>query len=361
MTKILLKTIVREYYRQNIMFFAVIFFVAGSFMRATEHIQLAKLAVSTPQFLMYVMVLWGVYTIKVTLFGNRIIKERPYEILYQGRIFPKFKRIFALSILQFNLLGLSIGYSFFYIYIGVQMQAWLSVGLIIIFDLLMILIGVIVYEYRLRNPNPVKTFNGLNLKIVTPNYLFFIRYLIIKQPILLILTKVFTIFWVLGTILLFPTDDYDERLLSLGGLFAALGHVAICQRYFEFEFQFLSFNRNLPISSFKRFINYSINFLLILLPEIFVLIRNFPDSIHPIYIIQLILFILSIILLAFCTLFINLPEEVAGKRLFWVSVLFFLSIMFKIPIWALAFINFGLSFYLLKKHFYQAEYIIRKS
>lgn len=365
MLQIFLKTLFKEYYRQNVMFFVAVFFVAGVFMRGNEHKQIAEIAVKSPLFLVWVMLLWALYNVKVILFIQRILKEKTYEFLYQSILFPKAQRLFALAVLQLNLLGLSVGYSAYYVFIALINGEFLSIFLIIIFDIIMIIIGVLIYENRLHKPNAETNFVSLTSKLskhfLTPHYLFFIRHLFTKQPILLLSVKLASWFIVSGIIYLYPTDDYDVRLFSLGGLFVFLIHVVLCQRLFEYEFQQISFVRNLPFSTFSRFLQYGSIFFILLIPEIIVFIKNIPAEVSWIYLISYFLFVISLILLVMSTLFLNWEQEKFGFRLFWYSITTFLLIMFKVPILLLASINYVTSFYVLQKYYYDAEYFVREN
>ncbi|MCU0325935.1 MAG: hypothetical protein MUF45_11885 [Spirosomaceae bacterium] len=365
MIKIFSKTILKEYYRQNVMFFAAVFFIAGVFMRGNEHKQIAEIAVKSPLFLVWVMFLWALYNIKVILFTQRILKEKTYEFLYQSILFSKTKRLFALAVLQLNLLGLSVGYSAYYLFIALVNAEYLSIFLIIIFDFLMIVFGVLIYENRLHRPNSETNFVSLTSRLskhfLTPHYLFFIRHLFTKQPILLLSVKLASWFFVSGMIYLYPTDDYDVRLFSLGGLFVFLIHVVLCQRLFEYEFQQISFVRNLPFSTFSRFLQYGLVFLILLIPEIIVFAKNIPTGVSLMYLISYFLFALSLIILTMSCLFLNWEQERFGYRLFWYSITTFVLIMFKVPILLLASINYVTSFYILQKYYYDAEYIVREN
>lgn len=365
MIQIFSKTILKEYYRQNVMFFAAVFFIAGTFMRGTEHKQIAEVSVKSPLFLAWIMLLWTIYNVKVILFTQRIIKEKKYEFLHQSILFNKTQRLIALVILQTNLLGLSVGYSVYYLFVALINGEFLSFALIIVFDIIMIAVGVLIYENRLHRPNSESNFvsftSHLSKRFTTPYLLFFIRYLFTKQPVLLLSVKLASWFIVSGMIYLYPTDDYDNRLFSLGGLFVFLIHVVLCQRLFEYEFQQISFVRNLPFSALNRFFRFAVIFAILLIPEIIVFIKDIPQDISWVYLISYFLFVLSLILLTLNTLWLNWQPEKFGNRLFWLSITVLLLVMFKVPILLMALINYVTSFYILKKYYYEAEYIVREN
>jgi hypothetical protein len=244
--------------------------------------------------------------------------------------------------------------------IGVEQSKFLETSVIIGFNIVLVITGIIVYEYRLKHPNVVrassKPIQNLLSRFKTPSYLFFIRYLFAKQPVLLLLSKVFTCFMLIGVCGLYPTDAYDERLLALGGLFAAAGHTVFCQQFFYYENQFLSFNRNLPLSSQQRILGYSLTYSLLLIPELIVLLRNLPEGVNYLFALQLIIFILSMIFLNHHTQYINnVSTDTYLQRLFFAGILFLLLIMFKIPVILMALVNFSLAIFVFHKNYYESQ------
>jgi hypothetical protein len=244
--------------------------------------------------------------------------------------------------------------------IGIEEKQYLAVLAIVVFNLVLIFAGIVVYEYRIKRPNAksvsAKPIQHFLAKFRTPNYLFFIRYLFAKQPVLLLLTKLFSCFMLIGVCNLYPTDDYDQRLLALGGLFAALGHTVFCQQFLSFESQYLSIFRNLPIANQKRILSYFISYFLLLLPEIIILLRNLPNGVNYIFALALIIFILSLIFLNHHLQYINgISADTFGKGLFSAGILFLLLIMFKIPVILMATVNFSIAVFVFQRNYYNHE------
>ncbi len=359
-SRILSLTITKEYYRQNAVFiFAVMMFSFG-FMRAEEHKTIIKSALNLPSLLGLVFIGWALHTLKVILFSLRMFESKNNEFLYHIRLFSPLKRCLALGLMQLSLLQLTIIYSLWMIKIGIEQSKFLETSAIIGFNVVLVIAGIIVYEYRLKHPNVVraspKPIQNLLSRFKTPSYLFFIRYLFAKQPVLLLLSKLFTCFILVGICNLYPTDAYDERLLALGGLFAAAGHTVFCQQFFYYENQFLSFSRNLPINLQQRILGYTFTYALLLIPELIVLLRNLPDGVSYIYALQLIIFVLSMIFLNHHTQYINdISADTYLQRLFFAGILFLLLIMFKIPVILMALVNFSLATFVFHKNYYESQ------
>lgn len=354
-------TIIREYYRQNTVFiFAVMMFAFG-FLRAIEHITFIRNALRYPSILGAVFIAWALHGLKVTLFTLRQLEARQNEFLYHARLFPKFKRFLAFCLLQLSLIQLTFLYSLGMLKFAIEDSRWLEGGCIMACNAALIIIGAFVYEYKIGRPNsaqiksrPIRQFMA---RFRTPAYLFFIRYLFSKQPVLLLITKLFCCLVLIGVCNLYPTDDYDERLLALSGLLVAAGHTVFCQQYFIFENRFLLIARNLPLSSTYRLLIYSAAYFSLLLPEIIVLARNLPAGVDYTYMIFLIMFILSLIFLNHHVQYINnVSHDAFMQRLFFTGILFLLLIMFKIPVFLMAIINFSIATYVFKKHFFLSEF-----
>ncbi len=358
--RILNLTIVKEYYRQNAVFiFAVMLFTFG-FLRSSEHITLIKLALKSPSLLALIFLIWAMHALKVILFSLRMFKSKPNEFLYNIRLFSPIKRFLAFGLMQFSLLQLTLLYSLWMIKIGIEEQAYLESSAIIICNFILILTGILIYEYRINRPNTVsitvKPMQSLLAKFRTPDYLFFIRFLFAKQPVLLLSTKFFGCFVLIGICNLYPTDAYDERLLALSGLFVAAGHSVFCLQYFNFELQYLSFNRNLPISSMRRILCYLLAYSILLLPESIVLVRNLPLAVSFIFALALLIFILSMIFLLHHIQFISsISKDNFLKGAFFTGIMFLLLIMFQIPVILMAAVNFSVAIFVFKKHYYESE------
>ncbi len=358
--RILNLTIVKEYYRQNAIFiFAVILFAFG-FLRASEHITIIKLALKLPSLLALTFLVWAIHALKVILFSLRMFKSKSNEFLYNIRLFSPINRFLAFGLMQLSLLQLTLLYSLWMIKIGIEEQAFFEVLAIIACNIILILAGILAYEYRINRPNTIsitpKPIQSLLAKLRTPAYLFFIRFLLAKQPVLLLSTKLFACFILVGVCNLYPTDAYDERLLALGGLFVAAGHSVFCQQYLNFEFQYLSFSRNLPVSSERRILCYLLAYSILLLPESIVLVRNLPNSVSYIFALALVIFVLSMIFLLHHIQYISsISKDKFLKGSFFTGILFLLLIMFQIPVILMATINFLVAIFVFKKHYYESE------
>lgn len=354
-------TIVKEYYRQNAVFiFAVMMFAFG-FLRANEHITLIKQALKLPSVLFIVFGVWVLHGVKVVLFTLRMLESKQNEFLYHARLFSPIKRFLVFCLVQLSLIQLTFLYSLAMIKFGIDGKQWAEVGYIVACNIILIVGGALVYEFRIQRPNAEqvrsKPMQQFFARFRTPAYLFFVRYLFAKQPVLLLLTKLFGCLVLMGVCNLYPTDDYDERLLALGGLFVAAGHTVFCQQYFFFENRLLLIAKNLPLSHAQRLLKYGLAYFILIVPEIIVLARNLPAEVSYAYMVALLLFILSMIFLNHHVQYINnISYDAFMQRLFFTGILFLLLIMFKIPVILMALVNFSIAVFVFRKHYFLSEF-----
>lgn len=356
---VLTKTIVGQFYRQNAGLLAVVFFFAGSFLRSIEHIALAQIASHSLFVLGLYIVIWVVYAFHATRFAIRMIRQ--YDVLYQLRLIPVKTRLISLYITQLQLLIPVLAYAGFVLAISIQENTTQSSILLIISVILISIIPLSWIEYVLRHPNPESALGSLATKFshrfTTPYGLFFLRYLVQRQLVLLLLTKAGTVVVILGVLLLYPTDDYDIRLLALGVLVAAVGHAALLYQLYQFEHERLALYRNLPISTLQRLLRYVLLVSCIFLPEGIVLIRYAPAELSAVDIASVWTFGHSLLLLQLAMLLKHhRPLDRFLPIIYWVIISGFFLIMYQLPLWGLAMAIWIISGWLTIKYYWQSAW-----
>ncbi len=354
------KSIVAEYYRRNMVFIFVIVLFCFGFLRAPEHIAIARQVLRSPLLLGLTFLVWGLNWLKTMIFVLRLMKERAYGFLYQARLLPVVHRFAAFSAVVFNLSWLTFLYAVFMAVIGMEEQLPAAAALLVIFHFLLALSGAFLMEYRIRRPGTTGKKSALRPflpSFSTPGFLFFIRYLMAKQPVLLLITKSFTLAMLAGCCLLYPTDDYDERLLAIGALLAGAAQVVISGQFFVFENRHLLLLKNLPLTSAARLAGYFKTHAVLLLPEMIILLNNLPEGVAYGFAVQLWWLVLGICLLIHFLGFIpGVPEDTLMKGLFYGGVVVFLLIMFRVPVLLLTGAALLSSVLVFRKYYYLAEY-----
>jgi hypothetical protein len=227
------------------------------------------------------------------------------------------------------------------------------------------LTGIAAYEYRLFRPNPdtkLSAFSGyLNRRFTKPYWSYFLLYLFKDNPVLLFLTKGFTCFIVLGVCKIYPTDSYDERLLSLGALTIGLVHSVLLLHLYEFEHLQLPLLRNLPLTLPQRAAQYFLLFAFLLLPETLFLVRYLPKDVSWLYAIQYWGFMMGLLWLIFGRfLQRHYIMDTLLRQAFYAFFSGFFLVMFHVPAGILTVITLLLGLWLFQRFYYQSEYIVHE-
>lgn len=280
------RVFVGPFYARNAGTFLVLILLAFGFLSATEHRVLIMAALGSPFLLGLVFVLWGLYLAKTVSFVWQELAAPAHLFLQTFWLVATPKRVILWLFVQTALLFPVVAYGGWMLQMAAQHSQWGSFTAIAFFLLLLIGIGTLLADFRLRHPNP----DALRLpyfSIKLPYELFFPTYWLRHEPLSLVLTKAFSCLLLTGVCRLFPTDDYDERLLLIGLLLSILGHSQVGGQVSAFERKYLLFLPNLPLSWWQRFGHYTLTYGLLWLPELLILLHNYPVAIRLDYVIYL--------------------------------------------------------------------------
>ncbi len=75
LTTVLIKVLVREFYREHAVFFLMVVGLAFGFMSKVEHMFLAEFFISMPVVTLIPVGLWVVYTARIVSFNARILRQ----------------------------------------------------------------------------------------------------------------------------------------------------------------------------------------------------------------------------------------------------------------------------------------------
>jgi hypothetical protein len=276
--KILLRSFVRPFYRENagsfIFVFIMLFYIVGEDDGAgliEYHYSLIMGMLTSKIILLLVFFLWLLYAGKYTAFVAKILKDprysfmQIYNCLDKGRQFRLFVMIEVLLLLPVLL------YSVFIVAIGFHHHFYLTVLLIIVYLLLLGILPALWHVHCLSNNykrinfpwQKIKRWPGL------PSFypVILIRFVVRKQKMIWLGVKVFTcgiLYLIAGNNKLTPSDIGTVFLFFNFGI---LGNGIILYRIREFEETQLRFYRGAPVSLLKRFLQYSLVYFIFLIPE----------------------------------------------------------------------------------------------
>lgn len=286
MLTLLNRLFVGSFYAQNAGTFLVAILLVFGFLRAPEHEALITAALGSPLLLAMVFVLWGLYLLKTTAFVRQTLTAPEHLFLQTFWLVSTPTRWALWGAVQTALLLPVIAYAYWMLTIAIRLQQWTSFGLITGIILILVATGAGLNDYRLRHPGP-DSFRLPHFAIKLPYELFFPTYWLRHEPLSLVLTKAFSGLLLTGVCRLYPTDDYDQRLLLIGLLLSVLGHSQVGGQLSAFERQYLLILPNLPMAWWQRFGRYILIYGLIWLPELLILLRNCPAAVGIDYVVWL--------------------------------------------------------------------------
>jgi hypothetical protein len=360
---ILRKTLVVEYYRLNTGFLFLVLMFAFGILRPEDHIALSAYVFASPFLLSLVFGFFALYHLKTVFFVRQRLLWDSHDFLYQLILIPKIRRWAVLFYVQWMLWLPVVLYAGFVGYYGWKFGQQNAVITTFFYVLTVPITGVIAYEYRLFRPNPDTKLSALggflNRRFTKPYWSYFILYLFKQNPVLLFLTKGFTCFVVLGVCKIYPTDTYDERLLSLGALAIGMVHSVLVLHLYEFEHLQLPLLRNLPLTLGQRSFQYLQLFGLLILPETLFLVRYLPKAVNWLYAIEWWFLLIGILWLLFGRfLQRHYTMDTLLRQGFYAFFGGFFLIMFRVPPEILALIAAGTGVGLFHQFYYKSEYIV---
>ncbi len=354
--RVVYRCLVAEFYRRNLGLFLVVLLLAGGFLSSVEHIALARYAMQLPLVLGAYGALWALYALKTVQFVGQTLREPAFEILFFLRIVPVRTRWLLLAGAQAALLGPVVGYAVFVMVYGYAPGAEWALATVPGFLVLMTLSAVLRYDSWLKNPHADQRRRSLSAWMTQrwrqPYPIYFIQHALRAEPVLLLLTKLGTGFVLWGVCRLYPTDDYDGRLLALGVLLAAAVQGPLLVAWKEFEDQKLLFLRNLPFSLAQRAGFYLLTTALLWLPEMLLLLRYRPEGVSRDFQLGVAAFGLALNALFFSSLFGKSRSlEELMPRLFWGVIAGFFGVMFRVPVGGLVVGCLASAFLIFRKTF----------
>lgn len=279
----LYRLLVLPFYVRNAGTFAVAFYFAFGFMRPMDHEALIASALGSPLLLGLFVVIWSLYTVRTVRFIRGQLATPEHLFLQTFRLISPRMRGFCWLLLLTELLLPVILYAGWMAVRAVQYQMWGSLAAVGLAVTGLTGAGVWAADYGLLHPAR-DTFRLPQLNIRLPYELFFPTYWLRHEPLSLFLTKLLSCGLLMGICRLYPTDDYDQRLLLIGLMLAIITHSQVGRQLDAFEQRYLLFLPNLPLSVVKRFGRYTLTYGLIWLPEGLILLRNCPTDVSFAYV-----------------------------------------------------------------------------
>lgn len=276
-SKVLVRTIVKEFYKEHVGFFLVVLGLGFGFLKTPQHKDIAGALAFNPTYYLIPFGLWVLYTLKTLSFCERIKKLSVNWIFTESILLKPSIRKPLFIYIQALLLVPILGYSSFQAIIAFQLGQIFSATLVIAGNLLILLVSAHLLHHRILRPVDAKT--GVQsirwTRLIPRNYpMLLVHHLLQRHGLGLILIKLFSCAIVIGATLIYQVQGTDLRYLSLGVLLSAGANATLTFRHVEFKQKYLTLFENLPISSLSIFLKDLATYLVLSLPEILVLTGN---------------------------------------------------------------------------------------
>jgi hypothetical protein len=355
------KIFVQEFYRIHSSLFFLIIAFAGGFMRALEHIALGELFISSPYLLLIPLSIWVAFAFFINDFNAQMIRKPENQFLSVFVLFPRTLQWSIAMTVSINQLMAAILYGLFLIGLALRNNVLPPVLLVSVSLGVIIFANAFLLRRKLvRPPVSQSVSNSLlrPLRHFAKPYVFMIFHAVLpKQVLSLTGYKLTSMALLWSTLYLYGTDVYDLRLIGLASTIAFSLGVSFVTEWHLTENYLFPLYRSLPFSITRRLAYALFIILIYTLPEIFILIRNFPPGYDASDVALIIAFGMSIYFLWYCFLYTKdrKPENVMGI----VSVgaiAFFLLILAKAPLAAIVAINFAAGIVFFRAYYARFEY-----
>ena len=283
MLTILYRLLVLPFYVRNAGTFLVVVLFAFGFMRPMDHEALITAALGSPFLLAGIIGLWVLYAIRTLGFVRSQLAAPEHLFLDTFRLVPTPTRGAYWVVLFLQLLLPIVGYAIWMLARAVHYGAWGAFLVIVATLLVLITAGAVGADYRLRH-HPRTVLRLPKIPVRLPYELFFPAYWLRRKPLSLLLTKLISGGLLVGVCRIYPTDDYDERLLLIGLMLSLITHARLAQELSDFEHRYLILLPNLPLSHWQRLSRYALTYGLLWLPEWLLLWRNCPATVSVSYV-----------------------------------------------------------------------------
>ena len=357
---ILQKVLVNHFYRVNAALFLFLFFVlfglpydVGGF-----HIAIATIIVKNPLFLLIIMAIWLLYSLKCIDYTVKQIREPQQQFLFclhnKG-----FKTCFLLlSYVQFFIYVPVLAYAIFIIIIAFKNHAYLCIAEIMVFTLAILSITPLLYVKILQ-----RVFTGVTLSFLKPVSIPVAKtfstipllYIWHSRKQMLFITKIFSLFALFIFFKTYAPDHYDVRPVLLCFMLSTAANSTIVFEIHNFENMHLQFYKSFPFTVIKRFAYILLMYTLLLLPELVFVWKGFPVFFHSTDYLQIVLLGVSLLCLFYVSLLTDTIVMETYTRIIIGALLFLYFVILYSPGILLPIIMLLIAFGLFKAYYYDYE------
>ena len=360
MSRLIFKTWVWGFYRTYAGFLFILFLLFFGFLKGEEQLAIAQFLVADIKNLIYPALAVGLYGILLSFYSHHFLNNPKNRFLCDLIYLPGFQRLkFLLKGIHWLLFPATLYGIFLFLvalFTGSPMSAFLvfiffiilKITMTLYFDRLIIRPGETVYGYAWSLSYSLGgkwSFTG-----------FLIKHLILDRSLPLILTKLLSFLNIYVFSILIPTVDYLDRFLGIALFVAVLSNSLLPYEIFHFSFRRMTFLRNLPLRRSFIYLQIWVTTLILLLPEIIYIYRNFMKLINPIILTIDLVAALSLLVFLFSSqLIFNIDQRRFINTVFGILICIVFYLLFDLPVTILFIVLLSSSFFFFYSYFYHYE------
>jgi hypothetical protein len=337
-----------------------VFLLAAGLLKGEEHVAIARFFTSNAINLIYPYFGLLAYEFLTLRFSISWISHHQNRILQDLLFVDARQRIEHLIIVILYLQVPVLLYSFFLLTIALTAGNFIAGLIILLFTLVRILFYSLLLNRYIIHPRE-KRYQQL-IRLNLPDYLSFpvilfsLRHFFSKNFLSLLLSKLLSIGVLLIFILLIDTIDNYDRFSAVILPLTFISNAFIAYGLFRFLNIELNVFRNLPLHPPIILFQVFIVLIILCLPEILIIYRNFFDlitigslSIHIFNAVSILLFMYASLV------YFNFDLQKFIIRLFWGSIILVLILLFDFPSTLMCLLFCVLSVYFNSKGYYTFE------
>lgn len=341
------KVFITRFYTQNAGFFLFIFVMMFGIVQGglllRYHYQLIMGILQVPAAFAVALGLWTLYLFKCMKFVNKTIVASDGFFLRVLNELDNQKKFVLFLYIQFALYLPVILYGGAVTAIAVNHHYLFKAITIVIFELAVCVYPAARYSAQMKWPG-IGSSSGISAgRVSIPrSYLSFLLLQLVNGMRMLVAgVKLFSCLLLFLFLRTLGEGPYDLRMLMMLYTMSLLGHSIIVHKLREFEETRLVFYRQLPVNVWKRWVDYCLFYIILILPEMIMIAQFIPAPLHLADGVNIIFFTLSLLLFLHSMLSassISSAEFLNGSFAIFVAVYFFVLAGAIVPMYILFFV-----------------------
>jgi len=349
---ILIKSIVKPFYRQHAGLFVFLFVILFGAVGVVDgagifeyHYSLIRGLLMNPFLFLLVLFLWLLYAKKTEQFIVSILARPEFSFLQTLLLLDR-KVIFRRMLwVQFLLFIPILLYAFIIFSAAIYLHVYVSGWIILLYPLSVCLISARWYLFIMENPGRAARSADVGFSFIkweTPYWSIFLRYIGRNKKLLFAGIKIYNCTLLFGMVSNRTGTAYDLGMILLFFSLGILGHGLLIHQMRELEETRLAYYRTVPVSLVKRFLQYGILYFILLTPEFITIAFLTPYFLHlteallfALFSFSMLLFLNSLLFIQFFNIkdylkiilciFFLIYFSVLTASLFLLCILFFIS------------------------------------